>query len=295
MLQLSYLSLPLEATAERKCIIATSPPLLAASTHVAPTSSSCRLLAGSRPRRDQLALQLSVHEGKLVLGKVEEVLRQGLGAADARVLISEVVKEGMSAALQARWSQLRVVDQQLGDVVHRIGRGPRAEDLVPGMRLDLRELELCVVRIHRHELFAGGRAQHLDDLHQLVHPTFSREDRVSQDELSRHTGHGPDVDHKAVVRCAENELWCTIVARADVSHVRLALHQWLGRAEVTDFQGVRVTIHQQVLRLDVSVANAHRVDVCTSPGHLVGEELDKDVWHRLLHLCVVLHDSVNGI
>ena len=46
--------------------------------------------------------------------------------------------------------------------------------LGPRMGFDLRELELCVIWVHLLDLLSGGGAQHLDNLHQLVHPTISR-------------------------------------------------------------------------------------------------------------------------
>lgn len=51
------------------------------------------------------------------------------------------------------------------------------------------------------------------------------------------------------------------VREADVGHIRLALHQGLRGAEVADLQRVRVAIHQQVLWLDVPVADAHGMDI----------------------------------
>ena len=47
----------------------------------------------------------------------------------------------VGAALQARGPHLGVIDQQFGDVVHRLLRGAGPEDLVPRVGLDLRELE----------------------------------------------------------------------------------------------------------------------------------------------------------
>ena len=47
-----------------------------------------------------------------------------------------------------------------------------AEDLAPGVRRDLGELELGVVGVHAVDLLPGGGPQHLDDLHQLVDPTL---------------------------------------------------------------------------------------------------------------------------
>ncbi len=47
-----------------------------------------------------------------------------------------------------------------------------AEDLAPGVRCDLGEFELGVVGVHAADLLPGGGPQHLDDLHQLVHPAL---------------------------------------------------------------------------------------------------------------------------
>jgi hypothetical protein len=57
--------------------------------------------------------------------------------------------------------------------------------LVPGVGLDLGELELRVVGVHGLDLLPRRRAQHLDDLHQLVHPTLAREQRLQTREERR--------------------------------------------------------------------------------------------------------------
>jgi hypothetical protein len=46
---------------------------------------------------------------------------------------------------------------------------------VPWMSLDLRELELCVIGIHTLDFFPRWSTQNLDNLHKLIHGTFSRE------------------------------------------------------------------------------------------------------------------------
>ena len=74
------------------------------------------------------------------------------------------------------------------------------------MRLDLGKLELCVVRIHLLDLFPGGGAQDLDDLHQLVHPAVPGEDGLPQHQLGKDAARGPDVNVGGVVRGAEYQL-----------------------------------------------------------------------------------------
>lgn len=57
----------------------------------------------------------------------------------------------------------------------------------------------------------------------------------------------PHVDAARVICRAEDQFWCTVVARANVTHVGLALHQNLGRAEVAKFEHVRVRVNEQIL------------------------------------------------
>lgn len=57
--------------------------------------------------------------------------------------------------------------------VDRIGGHALGEHLGPGVRLDLGELELGVVGVHRVDLLTAGRTQHLYDLHQLVHTALA--------------------------------------------------------------------------------------------------------------------------
>lgn len=65
--------------------------------------------------------------------------------------------------------------------------------LLPGVALDLRELELGVVGVHLADLFPCRRTQHLDDLDQLVHARVSREDWLAQQQLSQYAACTPHV------------------------------------------------------------------------------------------------------
>jgi hypothetical protein len=53
---------------------------------------------------------------------------------------------------------------RIGDWTHIKGY------LLPRVRLDLRELELCIVGVHFSDLLPGGCPEDFDDLHQLVDP-----------------------------------------------------------------------------------------------------------------------------
>merc|ERR1719387_2414274 len=144
------------------------------------------------------------------------MIRQCFRGADSRGRVAQVVEEDVQAGLEPRRAGLRVVHQELRDVIDGLRRGPRAEDLMPWVRLDLGELELCVVRIHGHKLVPRWRPKHLDDLHKLVHAGFSWEDGLAEHQLRGDACGGPDIDHRRVVGGPEYELGCTVVTRAYV-------------------------------------------------------------------------------
>ena len=58
---------------------------------------------------------------------------------------------------------------------------------------------------------------------------------------------------------------------------------------------MRRSVNENILRLDVSVTDALCMDVSDTTEQLVRVNLDKDVWDHLLHLQVLLHDSVDCI
>jgi len=68
--------------------------------------------------------------------------------------------------------------------------------LLPRMGLDLRKLELGVVGVHLADLLARRRAQHLDDLHQLVDARVARKDGLAQQQFGQHATGAPNVCEK---------------------------------------------------------------------------------------------------
>ena len=58
---------------------------------------------------------------------------------------------------------------------------------------------------------------------------------------------------------------------------------------------MRIGIHQNILRLDVSVADTHCMNICTRPHELVRVKLNQQRGYHLLHFEVVLHDFVKSI
>ena len=68
----------------------------------------------------------------------------------------------------------------------------------------------------------------------------------------------------------------------------------LGAAEVAELQLVGLRVDQQVLRLDVAVADAVFVDVPEGAAHLVGVQLDKNGGHPLVVLAIGFADPASG-
>jgi hypothetical protein len=104
-------------------------------------------------------------------------------AARSAVRVPQLIEERMYARFQRIAPQIRRVLQQPRHQVHCLWWHPLVEYLVLRVRLDLRKLELRVVRIHALDLFARRRPQHIDDLHQLIDSTLSGEQRLFQKQL----------------------------------------------------------------------------------------------------------------
>lgn len=68
-----------------------------------------------------------------------------------------------------------------------------------------------------------------------------------------------DVGH--VVRGTKDQLWSSVVSRADIADVGLSGNEDLGRTEITQLQDTGRRVEQKVLGFDVSVTYSDRVDV----------------------------------
>ena len=97
-----------------------------------------------------------------------------------------------------------------------------------------------------------------------------------------------------VVRRTKDELWRTIVAGADVADVGLACDEDLGRAEITELEDAGGRVEEEVLRLDVAMADADRVDVHERAQQLVHVQFDLEHGHGLLELSIVAACAIHG-
>mmetsp|Transcript_53408 Transcript_53408/g.126317 ORF Transcript_53408/g.126317 Transcript_53408/m.126317 type:complete len:291 (+) Transcript_53408:241-1113(+) len=212
-----------------------------------------------RVRGDQLAHQVPARAH--LLGREVEERRQRPRVRQPRVRVPQLVEQLVRARLERGDALLGGILEELRDEVHRLRRRLRPEHLGPGVCLDLGELELGIVLVHRLDFLARGRADDLDDLDKLVDVALAGEEGLSEHELAEDAAEAPGVDGGGVVGGPEDELRRAVVARADVCNVALPPHQHLGAAEVAQLDDVRVRIQEQILRLDVAVANPQLVDV----------------------------------
>lgn len=68
-----------------------------------------------------------------------------------------------------------------------------------------------------------------------------------------------DVGH--VVRSTKDQLWSSVVSRADIADVGLSSNEDLGRTEITQLQDTGRRVEQKVLGFDVPVTYSDRVNV----------------------------------
>lgn len=84
---------------------------------------------------------------------------------------------------------------------------------------------------------------------------------------------------RCVVCSAEDQFWCPVVSGADVRHIRLVLHKNLGASEIAQLQYASVRVEEEILRLDISVADSLGVDVGKRAEKLIDVELDLENGH----------------
>lgn len=98
-----------------------------------------------------------------------------------------------------------------------------------------------------------------------------------------------------VVGGPEDELGCAVVPRADVADVGLASDENLGRPEVAELEDAGSGVKEEILRLDVPVADADGVDVHERTEKLVHVKFDLQHRHGLLEFGIVTASAIHGL
>ena len=132
---------------------------------------------------------------------------------------------------------------------------------------------------HATHSVLSWQAEDCNLLDQLAAFSLTREQWLESQELSKYAADGPNIDRRAVVRAAEDELGRAVIAAHDVGSVFALAHQF-SRAEVADFDDL-FSSHKNVLRLQVAVNDTLTVHILHALEDLV------HVLANLTHLEVV--------
>ena len=173
-------------------------------------TSQVKLGLSLHPLWREALQQLRLHLLPLLLRPLKQI-GQRRSIRQSRARVSEFIKERVKQGLVGLGTLAGDIDQQRSYEVDRITRSLVLKEPWPGNCLDLRELELGVVGVHSEDLVSGRRAQHFDDLNQLVNCIVAREDRVAEDHFGYYAAVAPDVDHSVVFSRSEDEFWCSVV------------------------------------------------------------------------------------
>jgi len=92
----------------------------------------------------------------------------------------------------------------------------RSEHFAPGLLPNSGELEFGVRRVHAVDLFFRWCSKYFNDFNELVYARLTGEQRLTHEELCDDAADGPHVDCRCVVCGAKDQLWGTVVPRANV-------------------------------------------------------------------------------
>ncbi len=142
--------------------------------------------------------------------------------------VAQFVKKGVGASLEWAKTLEGSVAQELGHQIDRLWRSTVAKHFCPRMRLNLRELEVCVVGVHCMNLFTSRRADHFDNFDQLINVGLAGKDRGTKQHFSEHAAEGPNINSWRVVGCSKYQFRGAIIAAADVGDIGLSFDELLG-------------------------------------------------------------------
>lgn len=67
----------------------------------------------------------------------------------------------------------------------------------------------------------GGRTQYFNDLNQMINATFAHEQRTALDHLKEDAANRPNVNHRGVMSCSEDEFRRPVASRTDIGQIGL--------------------------------------------------------------------------
>lgn len=69
-------------------------------------------------------------------------------------------------------------------------------------------------------------------------------------------------DLGSVICCTKDQLWRTVVPRANIRNIGLVLNKYFGTPKIAKLEHTSVRIEQEILRLDITMAYTLRMDIC---------------------------------
>lgn len=168
------------------------------------------VLLSLKPVRDELGNSLWL--GIYFLFSKSEELGQRLTVWKAGIWVSQFIKVWVEESDKWPWARRWVVAKESCDKVDCFPWSSVSEHLLPRQRLYLWELVFCVVGIHGEYLLTRRSSEDFDNFHQLINAALSREDGLTEHELCNDTTDRPNIDVGAILRVAEDQLWCTVVS-----------------------------------------------------------------------------------
>lgn len=118
-----------------------------------------------------------------------------------------------------------------------------------------------------------GRAHQLEDAVDHRQFAVAAKERLAQNHLCDDAARGPHVHAFAVLQCAQQDLRRSVPKSRDVRRMlMLAKESQLCLPEITQFQYI-LSIHQQVLRLEIAMQNPSPMQILQCQEHLKCEPL----------------------
>ena len=85
------------------------------------------------------------------------------------------------------------------------------------------------------------------------------------------------------------------VPGADISHVRFPFFEFFGGTKITEDESIELGVDQDILGLDISMANAQVVNISECPEHLISIDFAQHIRKLIFDFVVIPEDFVQSI
>jgi len=85
------------------------------------------------------------------------------------------------------------------------------------------------------------------------------------------------------------------VPGADISHVGFPFFEFFGRTKITEDKSIEFGVHEDVLGLDISMANAQVVNISECPEHLISINFAQHIRELIFDFVIIPENFVKSI